>query len=228
MNTDSWIEQLYRISPQKAYSQFGEEPFIKHIFDSVGTRYKYFVDLGAGDGTYLSNTKYLKDTLGWGGLMVDADNKGNNEVLQSFITDDNITEILISNQVPQDFDFLSIDLDGNDYYILDSILNDYRPSLILAEFNGTIPIGESKIMQYNSSHTWGNDDYYGASFEAMKRLGELHGYKTIFSFASTNIYMLDKNLMGNPDIELNVSYQDRKSTRLNSSHMSESRMPSSA
>ena len=62
-------------------------------------------------------------------------------------------------------------------------------------------------MQYNSSHTWGNDDYYGASFEAMKRLGELHGYKTIFSFASTNIYMLDKNLMGNPDIELNVSYQ---------------------
>lgn len=204
---DNWIEALSRMAPEKHYSQFGEESFIGHIFNSVGTKHKYFVDLGAGDGVNLSNTKFFKDSLNWNGLMVDADRRGNQEVYESFITDDNIIDILEKHNVPEDFDFLSIDLDGNDYYVLDSILTDYQPRLVLAEFNGTIPVGVCKVMEYNANHTWGNDDYYGASFEAFKRLGNAHGYATIFSYASTNIYLLRKDLLCEPEKDWGVTYQ---------------------
>jgi hypothetical protein len=204
---DNWVEALKRVAPDKHYSQFGEESFIGHIFNNIGTKHKFFVDLGAGDGVNLSNTKYFKDTLGWQGLMVDADNQGNGSVYQSFITDDNIIDILEKHNVPEDFDFLSIDLDGNDYYVLDRVLTDYSPSLILAEFNGTIPTDVDKVMAYNSNHIWGNDDYYGASFKAFKRLGEAHGYATIFSYASTNIYLIRKVHLVEPDKDWGVTYQ---------------------
>lgn len=203
---DKWIESLSRVAPEKAYSQFGEESFIGHIFNNIGTTNKYFVDLGAGDGVNLSNTKFFKDTYGWTGLMVDADNKGNDEVKQHFINDSNIIDILQKYDVPEEFDFLSIDVDGNDYWILDRILNDYKPRLIIAEFNGTIPVGVKKVMEYNENHTWGNDDYYGASFEAFKHLGLLHEYSTIFSYASTNIYLLRKDLLSEPEKDWNVTY----------------------
>lgn len=203
---DDWIEALYRVSPEKAYSQFGEEAFIGHIFNNIGTTNKYFVDLGAGDGHNLSNTKLFKETYGWNGLMVDADNHGNNEVKQEFITATNILEILDKYKVPSDFDFLSIDLDGNDWYVLSELLSLYKPRLIMAEFNGTIPLGVDKVMAYNEKHTWNNDDYYGASFDAFKRLGKLKGYVTIFSYASTNIYMIHRDELQNPDKEYNVTY----------------------
>lgn len=203
---DNWIEVLYRISPSKAYSQFGEEAFIGHIFNNIGTTNKYFVDLGAGNGEFLSNTKQLKDDFGWSGLMVDANNGGNNEVKQEFIRLDNVIDILKKYKVPKKFDFLSIDLDGNDWHVLDKILSEYRPRLIIAEFNGTIPVGEIKIMKYNPDHVWNNDDYYGASFEAFKILGEANGYAAIFSYASTNIYLLDKNELNDKEVKIQPTY----------------------
>lgn len=203
---DNWIESLKRVQPLREYSQFGEESFFGHIFNNIGTTNKYFVDLGAGDGVHLSNTKMLKDTYGWKGLMIDADNKGNSEVVQSFITGTNIIDLLQKHDVPEEFDFLSIDLDGNDYWILSRILEEYSPRLIVAEFNGTIGLGINKIMEYNEAHTWGNDDYYGASFEAFKALGELSGYSTIFSYASTNIYLLRKDLLSEPEKDWGVTY----------------------
>lgn len=203
---DSWIEKLNCISPNKRYSQFGEEAFILHIFKSIGTINKYFVDLGAGDGVYLSNTKLLKDEYGWNGLMMDADNHGNEEVKKEFITATNILELLYKYDVPNKFDFLSIDLDGNDWYVLDVILDNYAPRLIMAEFNGTIPLGVDKVMVYNENHSWNNDDYYGASFEAFKRLGEQRGYSTIFSYASTNIYLIKKDELQEPNKDFGITY----------------------
>lgn len=203
---DNWVENLKRIRPEKRYSQFGDEAYIMHIFSHIGTTKKYFVDLGAGDGKYLSNTKMLKDEFEWKGLMVDADNKGNDEVFKSFITAENIIDIFKEHKVPKEFDFLSIDLDGNDYYVLSKILDNYRPRLIVAEFNGTIPVGEKKVMKYNPEHVWDNDDYYGASFESLKELGAINGYNTIFSIADTNIYMVSKDLLQDPDKDWQVSY----------------------
>ncbi len=203
---DNWIPTLSTMRPTPVFSQRGEEFYIGQIFNFIGTNDKYFVDLGAGDGFKLSNTALLKRDYGWKGVMIDADNQGNNDVQQEFITGTNICELLYKYGVNEKFDLLSIDLDGNDYWILDKLLNQFRPRLIVAEFNGTIPIGVDKVMAYNEAHTWGNDDYYGASLDAFKRLAKSHNYTAIFAHDSLNVYLLADEELENPQSDFGVTY----------------------
>lgn len=92
-------------------------------------------------------------------------------------------------KVPQDFDALSIDLNGNDYWVLDKILKYFKPKLIVAEFN---PAKEGSVaIQFNPNFKWSGDDYYGFSFEAGKRLAERYGYYIIFQNDNVNLYMVD-------------------------------------
>lgn len=203
---DEWILGLSKLSPEKKFSQYGEDDYLQYIFKCIGTHKKFFVDFGAGNGINLSNTRYFKDALGWNGLMMDADNGGSSDVMQEFITASNIVDLFKKYKVPIYFDLLSIDVDGNDFYILDAILQYFNPRVIIAEFNGTIAPDISKTIVYNEKHQWGNDDYYGFSFLAGKRLAEKFGYKVIFQNHSTNMYMIRRDLLSNPEKEIEVSY----------------------
>lgn len=203
---DNWIASLKNFKAPKVFSQSGEEYYIGHIFNCIGAKDKFFVDLGAGDGFTLSNTALLKRDYEWKGVMIDADNKGNDEVMKEFINATNIISLLEKYQVPKAFDLLSIDLDGNDYWILDKLLEEYRPRLIVAEFNGTIPLGVDKVMAYNENHTWGNDDYYGASLDAFKRLGKIHDYTAVFCHDSLNVYLVADEELANPQADFGVTY----------------------
>lgn len=205
--SDNWVYQLgAALGGTKKYSQYGEELIISEIFRNIGVKSKYFVDFGAGDGLHLSNTRHLLED-GWNGLMMDGDPKGSTIVHEEFITRDNIEQLFEKYRVPSCFDLLSIDMDGNDYWVLERILDIYSPRVIVAEFNGTIPYGVDKVMKYNYLHQWNNDDYYGASFTALKRLGEQHGYVTIYQLATTNIFMVHKSELANPSTDFNVTYQ---------------------
>lgn len=176
------------------YSQCGEEGYIKSILWSIGITNNFLVDIGAWDGEHLSNTKFLIDEYGFEGLLIDGDNRGKAVVKQEWVTKDNICDILEKYGCPKEFDLLSYDTDGNDYWILDKLLDEYSPRLIVCEFNGTIARGVSKAIQYNAKHVWGNDDYYGFSFEAGKKLAEKHGYKVVFQNDALNMYLVKKEL----------------------------------
>jgi len=206
---DAWIAGLKDMPVQKKFSQKGEEFYIIYIFQHILPESKYFVDLGAGDGFTLSNTALIKH-YGWNGLMMDADNKGNEEVKKEFITATNIIQLFEKYSVPEKFDLLSIDLDGNDYWVLDELLGEYRPRLIVAEFNGTIPYGVDKVMEYNEAHVWNNDDYYGASLDAFKRLAKRHNYTAIFCHDSLNVYFLADEELCNPQTDFNVSHETQQ------------------
>ncbi len=203
---DEWVKNLQTTNPEKHYSQNGEEGIIGQIMNVIGAENKTYVDLGAGDGKYLSNTRFF-DEQGWKGLKVDADPRGAEDVFKSFITVENVVQIMKDFEVLENFDFLSIDLDGNDGYILEAILaGGYRPKLIVAEFNGTIPKDKSVIIEYNSEHAWAEDDYYGFSFEAAKNIAIRNGYRVIAQNADTNVYMVRADLLANPDADFGVTY----------------------
>lgn len=183
------------------YSQAGEEHMIMGILLNIGLTNKFLVDIGAWDGTYLSNTKFLIEDHGFKGLLLDGDNHGNPEVKEIWVTKDNILDFLDNCHCPREFDLLSYDTDGNDYWILDVLLSYYQPRLIVCEFNGTIENGVSKTIEYNENHVWNNDDYYGFSFEAGKKLAEKHGYKVVFQNDALNMYLVKKELWeGEPDV----------------------------
>lgn len=68
--TPSFTQEIkQRLGLARFYSQFGQD---KWVIGSVfpGVKDGYFVDIGAGDGIYISNTKALED-LGWKGIAVE-------------------------------------------------------------------------------------------------------------------------------------------------------------
>lgn len=198
---DKLVKLCAGIAPAKArqvnkYSQYGEEIYLQAIFVALGISQGYFVDFGAGDGVKLSNVRALIEK-GWTGLMMDGNPQGSTEVMQEFITADNICHLFELYKVPKHFNLLSIDIDGNDYWVLESLLTGgYNPDVIIAEFNGTIPQGVSKTIAYNPNHTWGEDDYYGFSFEAGLSLGRKQGYTLIYQHLNTNLFFVRTDLLG--------------------------------
>lgn len=172
----------------KKYSQNGEDGIIEEIFKRVGTQSNFFVEFGVEDGKEC-NSRYLLQEKGWKGLWIDGStsnvDKAKKEfqsyplqVEQKFITAENIQEILVNHQVPKDLDLLSIDVDGNDYWILKA-LSAYRPRLLVIEYNASYLPSEKWVMPYNPDHLFDGSNYFGASLRAMAELAQSQGYSLV-------------------------------------------------
>lgn len=186
----NWIERMYEIKGKDLYSQNGEGLLLEYVLNSIGDRfteksYLKIGDLGSGDGFYLSNSKHLENL----GCQVYYAEKENG----FFVTKDNLHEVFWDTNK---LDILSIDIDGNDYWVIDSFLNDHYVNIIISEFNPAFT--DSRTIKYNPYHEWAGDDYYGFSFEAGKKLAEKHGYEIIFNVANMNLIMVRKDLITVP------------------------------
>lgn len=176
------------------YSQFGEDGIIQKIFEIIGTTSKVCVEFGACNGFLLSNTANLWAHYGWKGVLIEADTKyldalkantapydciaintkvgiGEHDALESILYEHNIHESI---------DLLSIDIDGNDYHILQS-LNTVRPRLIICEYNPTIPAILDVYTEYNN--------YFGCSVSALTRIARQKGYELI-ALTDTNAFFI--------------------------------------
>jgi hypothetical protein len=187
----------------KHYSQNGEDLFILELFKGV-KRQLYYVELGAGDGVHFSNCRLLKEN-GWKGISVDADNKGNSDVIQSFITVENILETIGDSKI----DFLSIDLDGNDYWILLEILNngDNKPKVICCEINSQLHNKYAMAINYDASRFWDGSYSYGMNYVAAFEILEHFGYQVIKNVNNTNLIAV-KNVISYDDCELTYSHPE--------------------
>jgi hypothetical protein len=190
----NWVHQLQTLPTWKKYSQYGEEAYIEYILQNIKSKNKHIVELGAWDGYHFSNSRYFIEK-GYTATLIDADNHGNDEVHKAMISRENITELLQELKTPEEFDLLSIDLDGNDYWILKEVLELHTPSVIVAEYNPIFSENESYAITYNSKHVWNNNDYYGFSFLAGKKLGEKYGYTCILQNVSLNMYFVKNSVL---------------------------------
>ena len=167
-----------------------EEGLLEYIFSKIEPTHKFCVELGAGDGVTWSFSRYFIEEKGWGGLLIEGGHERaqtlkerykNNEnvtTIESFITAENICELLKEAEVPWDVDYLVIDLDGNDYYIWDK-LEDYKPKVICVEYNASYGPKKKFKIDYDPKFEWQEDDYFGASFASFLELGESRGYTLI-------------------------------------------------
>lgn len=161
-------------------SQKGQDSLIKHIFDIIGTTNKYYIEFGAVDGIISSNTWYFKNVENWNGLLLDVimENPSIN-LYKRFLTKENICSVFDEFNVPESFDFLSVDVDGNDYWLLEEILKKYIPRVIMVETNVRFDPYESYAMKYNENWSWNGYDWYGASPYAFKKLSDRFGYTPV-------------------------------------------------
>jgi hypothetical protein len=187
----------------KTHCQANEYEIIARYLELIGRLDKpTFIDIGAGDGYRLSNTRDLIERHGATGLMIDADPQGNPDVVKAFVTVENITDLLEGHDDP---DFLSIDIDGNDYWILEALLQRDMPSLIMAEVNTRFhSADESFTVPYNPARTWNNDDHFGMSFGAFRKLMEANGY-TVVHMEGINALAMRDDLV-TPDTPIDIRY----------------------
>jgi len=179
---------------RKEYAQNREDGIINAIFGMIGTTTKYFVEFGTEDGIEC-NTRYLSKHRGWKGLLMDGGNENPTLNLQKeFITAENIEELFQRHNVPKEFDLLSIDIDGNDYWVWKAIEH-YSPRVVIMEYNACLPWKDSKTIPYIADFIWDKTAYYGATLQALTILGKQKGYTLIATDSyGVNAFFVQDNL----------------------------------
>jgi len=187
-------------------SQNGEDGIIAEIFRRIRTTNRYFVEFGVQDGAEC-NTAQLA-LAGWSGLLIEGDpvlqarlatryeNNTTVKTVQEFITAENIASVFERNGVPASFDLLSIDIDGNDYWVWKAIAV-RRPRAVVIEYNATMPPPVSRTIPYDPKFRFDETDYFGASLAALARLGREKGYTLVACDSrGINAFFVDDALAG--------------------------------
>ena len=190
------------------FSQAGEDGIISEIFNRIGTTNKFFVEFGVGNGLE-NNSAYLL-VKGWQGYWIEGSEQFCKSIRQSFkdlianqqltlkntfITAANIEDLFREGNVPTELDLLSIDIDGNDYWVWQAITN-YRPRVVIIEYNAIYPPESSWVMQYNPSHQWKYNSHVGSSLKALEKLGHQKGYKLVAcNFSGVNAFFVREDLL---------------------------------
>jgi hypothetical protein len=104
MITTEQMADLGRFASDRSYSQTGEDGILRRLFECLGVSPGYLVDIGAGDGWTLSNTRALLER-GWKGALFDV--KSHRDVIGTHITDENVNGVLSAHNVPTEVDLLS-------------------------------------------------------------------------------------------------------------------------
>lgn len=186
-------EELNSIK-HKVYSQGFQDGVLEAIFNQIGEGNKTFIEFGARDGVEISNTFNLRLNHGWGGLLMDSEPLSE-LVMKETITRENINQ-LFRKYAMYEADYLSIDLDGNDWYVWKAIR--IKPRVVTIEYNSKFGYMESFAIEYNSEHKWQGDDYYGASLLALKKLGIEKGYTLVHRVAQFDAVFVRNDLLA-PD-----------------------------
>jgi hypothetical protein len=193
------------------FSQNGEDGILRRIFDMLAVSQGWCVEFGAWDGVYLSNTHNLIKNHGWRGVLIEADSAKFESLKQNarpyagvtcinrlvgFDPPHNLDGILAQTDVPNGFDLLSIDIDGNDYHVWDSV-RVYRPKVVVIEINPTIP-NHIEFVQARDLAV-----KHGSSLLAMVKLGARKGYQLAAAPGCNAIFARDDIFPG-LDIEDNA------------------------
>jgi hypothetical protein len=169
---------------ERFYSQGGEDGVLLRLFERLGTRNRFFVEFGAWDGLHLSNTANLRRHHGWSGLLMEGSDRADGRLVRRELVDaENVEALFDQYGVPRDLDLLSIDIDGNDYWVWRAIER-YRPRVVIVEYNVFFLPEMAKTIAYDAGHVWDKERYglyHGASLAAFHKLGRSKGYALAYT-----------------------------------------------
>ncbi len=163
------------------HSQGGEDGVLARLYECIGTTNKYFVEFGAWDGCHFSNTANLRLNHGWTGLLMEgSDRAAEGLVRREFVDAENVNSLFSKYRVPERFDLLSIDIDGNDYWVWKAI-EGCVARVVVVEYNLLFGNDVAKTIRYRPDHVWDETTYHGASLAALRRLGHDKGYALVYT-----------------------------------------------
>ncbi len=197
----------------KVSSQWGEDGIIQYLIKNTEIINQIFVEFGVENYTE-SNTRFLLQKDNWKGLIIDGSEanisyvkndsiywKHNLKAECAFVTVENINKIITNNGIQGDVGILSIDIDGNDYWIWEAI-DCISPRIVICEYNSHFGHEHKISTPYESDFVRKakhySNIYYGSSISALDFLGKKKGYSLVGSNkAGNNVFFIRDDLMKN-------------------------------
>ncbi len=202
---------------RKSFSQSGEDGILDEIFRRISITNHRFIEIGVGDGLE-NNTLHLLQS-GWHGTWLEASHKrvasirkthahwirsGALKVIEAVVTPENIGVLLPGANAHEGPDLLSIDIDGNDYWVWERAMHlDAR--VVVIEYNAHYGPFSGWVMQYRDEGGSDRTTYYGASLAALDRLARLHGYHLVTcSLSGANAFFVKSELVDSQFMPVNA------------------------
>lgn len=204
----------------KIFSQWGEDGIIQYLINNVHIENNTFVEFGV-ENYQEANTRFLMMNNNWRGLVIDGseDNiadihkqewfwKYDLTAICAFIDCDNINDLMSSYR---DIGILSIDIDGNDYHVMNAIdFSKINPSILIVEYNSVfgkdrkITIPYDKHFYRTNAHY--SNLYFGASLPALTNLAKQKGYALVGCCSNgANAFFIRKDLLNETVKERSVA-----------------------
>jgi hypothetical protein len=196
----------------RVHSQFGEDGIIQYLIGRVPIEHDVFVEFGVEDYRE-SNTRFLLCNDNWRGLILDGGTRHIDFVQSNpigwrhdidarslFVTRDNINGALSEAGVAGDIGLLSIDIDGNDYWVLDAI-DAVSPRILIAEYNSTFGPDAAVSVPYDPrferAKAHRSNLYWGASLAALCLAAERKRLAFVGSnSAGNNAFFVRRDVLG--------------------------------
>ena len=181
----------------RVMSQWGEDGIIEWLCHKISDIPRSFVEFGV-ENFAEANTRFLMENRGWKGLVFD----GNAQYMSSlrndalywrhdltavaaFIAAENINGLIREHGFAGTIGILSVDIDGNDYWVLQAI-DCIDPAIIICEVNGVFgdlkPISIPYRSDFDQLEAHYSGQYFGCSIAAVRQLCARKGY----TFVGTN------------------------------------------
>jgi hypothetical protein len=191
------------------FSQWGEDGILQYLVHHVPIAHRTFIEFGVED-YHEANTRFLLVHDDWQGLVMDSSSANVERIRRdavhwqhdlqaraAFVTRENIEALLSGAGFDPDLGVLSIDIDGNDYWVWEAITS-VRPRVVACEYNPTfgrdvvtIPY-DAAFSRYAAHHS---GLYYGASLAALEHLGRRKGYVLVgCNTSGTNAFFVRDDL----------------------------------
>lgn len=196
----------------RVHSQFGEDGIIQWLNHRVPIEHDVFVEFGVENYSE-SNTRFLLEHDNWRGLVIDGGSEHLGFLRRSglewrhwidartaFIDRDNVNRVIQETGIEGDIGLLSIDIDGNDYWVLEAV-DVVSPRILIVEYNSVFGPDAEVTVPYDPEFVRGRKHpsnlYWGASLPAVDRAARAKGYVLVGgNRAGNNAFWVRRDVVG--------------------------------
>jgi len=204
----------------KVFSQSGEDGVIQWLIHNIPIQSKRFIEFGVQNYTE-SNTRFLLMHDNWSGLIMDGSQENMDYVKQdnicwmhdlkpvpAFITAENINTLIRDNGFDGEVGILSIDIDGNDYWVWKAI-SCVQADIVICEYNSRFGSERAVTIPYDPNfyrtEAHSSNLYFGASIRALTLLGQQKGYALVYgNEIGSNLFFIRRELLNDVVYEKTV------------------------
>lgn len=205
----------------------GEYQHLRMLTQKLDIQHGFVVDIAASDGVDQSCTLGFFKDPNWSGFAIEMEplkfsrlaflhiNFPHSKLARGRVTPVNVGPLLQGFEVPTKFDILNLDIDSYDLEVLDAMLKyGFKPKIISMEINEKIPPPIYFNVNFDPSHVWQRDHFYGCSLTAAAQMVRPHGY-ILESVQYNNAVFVDADLakgkLEEPSVELayDIGYRKR-------------------